>query len=176
MRRHTLFPQLRLALLHRGDDHVADTGVGQSVEMRAETVRLDDEETLRAAVVSAVHHRADRKTESQAEFCAGGSSTWNTPFVRTAKDIIGRVTHRGLLVPFYFREEDEEELAELGRTVKVHVTDAGVAKHQHTQVELVSTLNNALNWTRTPRRQCLQRDRCASVFKLIQRQLETPAG
>jgi hypothetical protein len=58
-------------------------------------------------------------------------------------------------------------LAELGRTVKVHVTDAGVAKHQHTQVELVSTLvstlNNALNWTRTPLRRCLQRDRCASV-------------
>jgi hypothetical protein len=26
-------------------------------------------------------------------------------------------------------------LAELGRTVKVHVTDAGVAKHQHTQVD-----------------------------------------
>ena len=41
--------------------------------MRAETVRLDNEERLGAAVVRAIHHGARRQTECKAELVAGGS-------------------------------------------------------------------------------------------------------
>jgi len=44
--------------------------------MGTETERLDEEERLGAAVVSAVEDGADGKTEGHSEFCARGSSTY----------------------------------------------------------------------------------------------------
>ena len=69
----TLLPQLGLTLLDGRDDHVANTSVRQPVEVRAEAVRLDDEQRLRAAVVRAVQHGADGQTEGEAELRSRGT-------------------------------------------------------------------------------------------------------
>lgn len=72
----TLLTQLRLALLHGCDHHVADTGVGETVQARTGAVRLDEKERLCAAVVRAVQHGASGKTHREAEFCARGNTSY----------------------------------------------------------------------------------------------------
>ena len=69
----TLLPQLGLTLLDGRDDHVANTSVRQPVEVRAEAVRLDDEQRLRTAVIRAVQHGADGQTEGEAELRSRGT-------------------------------------------------------------------------------------------------------
>ncbi len=69
---HGLLPELRLALLHGREHHVAHTGVGETIQARTEAVGLDEVEVLRAAVVRAVDDGADGQTEGDAEFGAGG--------------------------------------------------------------------------------------------------------
>lgn len=72
-RKLTLLPQLRLSFLHRGDEHVADTGIGETVQVGAGAEGLDDEERLSAAIVCAVDHGAGGQTESQTELVAGSA-------------------------------------------------------------------------------------------------------
>jgi hypothetical protein len=73
--RLTLFPQLGLSLLHRGNNHVANTSVGQPVEAGTETERFYDVQRLGATVVGAIDDGTDGQTESQTKFGAGSSST-----------------------------------------------------------------------------------------------------
>jgi hypothetical protein len=73
--RLTLFPQLGLSLLHRSDNHVTNTSVGQPVETGTETEGFNYVERLGATVVGAIDDGTDGQTESQTEFCARGSST-----------------------------------------------------------------------------------------------------
>ena len=63
MKKRTLLPQLWLPLLHGPNDHVAYTGIGESVQTRTETVGLDDVERACAAVVGAVDDGTRRETE-----------------------------------------------------------------------------------------------------------------
>lgn len=55
---NTLLAKIGLSLLHRGHDHVADTGSGQAVEARVDALDGDDVEVLGTRVVGAVHHGA----------------------------------------------------------------------------------------------------------------------
>ena len=66
----TLLPQLRLSLLHRANDHIANTSIGQPVEARTEAVRLDDVQRARTAVVGAVDDGTGRETERDSVFVA----------------------------------------------------------------------------------------------------------
>jgi len=72
----TLLPQLRLSLLHRSDDHITNTSVWEPIQVGTETKGLNEEKRLGATVVRAVDYGAYGQTESHAEFCASGSSTW----------------------------------------------------------------------------------------------------
>ena len=91
----TLLPQLGLSLLHGCDEHVANTGIGKSVKMRAETVRLDNEERLGAAVVRTIHHGARRQTECKAKLVAGGSRACTSrPSEHGAQRIARRATEK----------------------------------------------------------------------------------
>ena len=78
----TLLPQLGLSLLHRRNNHITNTGIGQPVEVRSESKRLDNEERLGTAVISAVQDRADGQTEGHAEFVAGSSCACIRPNLR----------------------------------------------------------------------------------------------
>lgn len=73
--RLTLLPQLGLSLLHRGDNHVANTSIRKPVEAGTETEGLDDVQRLGTAVVSAVDDCTDGETKGHAEFgtrCTSG--------------------------------------------------------------------------------------------------------
>lgn len=70
----TLLPELRLSLLHRSDDHVTDTSVGETVQVRTEAERLDNEERLGARVIRAVQHGAGGQTERDTVLVSGRGS------------------------------------------------------------------------------------------------------
>jgi hypothetical protein len=57
--RRTLLAEFWLALLHRGHDHVADTGIGKAIEMRAKAKGLYYEKRFCTAVVCAVEDCTD---------------------------------------------------------------------------------------------------------------------
>ncbi len=69
--KRTLLSQFRLSLLDRSDDHVTNTSIRESVEVGAESIRLDDEEGFGSAVVSAIDNCANWETECQTEFVTG---------------------------------------------------------------------------------------------------------
>ena len=69
----TLLPQLGLSLLDRRNNHVTDTGVGETVQVRASAVRLDNEERLGAAVVGAVEDGTGGETHGHPELVARGT-------------------------------------------------------------------------------------------------------
>jgi len=75
----TLLSQLGLSLLHRRNNHITNTSVGQPVEVRSESKRLNNEEGLGAAVVSAVQDCTDWQTKGHAEFVAGSSCACKRP-------------------------------------------------------------------------------------------------
>lgn len=58
----TLLPQFWFSLLHTGNNHVAHTGIWQSVQAGSKLVRLDNEKTLGAAVVDAVQDGTNGQT------------------------------------------------------------------------------------------------------------------
>lgn len=72
---HDLFLQIGLALLHRGDDHVADTGCGEAVQTALHALHGDHVQVLCPRVVGAVDHSANRKTEGHAEAIPGNTTT-----------------------------------------------------------------------------------------------------
>ena len=63
----TLLAELGLALLDSGEDHVADTGSGEPVQVTLDAVHGNDVEVLGSAVVSAVHDGSHGQTEGHAE-------------------------------------------------------------------------------------------------------------
>ena len=63
----TLLAELGLALLDGGEDHVADTGSGEPVQVTLDAVHGNDVEVLGSAVVSAVHDGSHGQTEGHAE-------------------------------------------------------------------------------------------------------------
>lgn len=68
--RSDLLPELRLALLDGGQDHVADAGGGQAIETALDLGDGDDVQVLGAGVVRAVHDGAHGQTEGHAELAA----------------------------------------------------------------------------------------------------------
>lgn len=72
----TLLPELRLSLLDGRDDHVAYTGIRETVKVRASAERLNDEERLGTAVVRAVEYGARGQTESQTELVSRCTRAW----------------------------------------------------------------------------------------------------
>lgn len=70
----TLLPQFRLSLLHRSDEHVANTSIGKSIETSTKAEGLDNKETFGAAVVSAIENSTSWETEGHPEFVARGTS------------------------------------------------------------------------------------------------------
>lgn len=74
--RRTLLPQLRLSLLHRRNNHVANTSIWQPVQASTEAERFDDVERLGAAVVSAVENCTNGQTESQSVLGSRCTTGW----------------------------------------------------------------------------------------------------
>lgn len=60
---HDLLSQFGLTLLDGGQNHVTDTGGGQSVKTSLDTFDGDDVKVLGSAVVGAVHDGAHGETE-----------------------------------------------------------------------------------------------------------------
>lgn len=71
----TLLTKFRLALLHRRHDHVTDSGIRETIQMRATAIGFYDIERLCAAVVGAVEDGADGQTEGNPEFVTSSSCT-----------------------------------------------------------------------------------------------------
>jgi len=64
----TLLPQLGLSLLHGSNNHVANTSIGQPVEVGTEAERFDEEQGLGTAVICAIDNSANGQTKGHAEF------------------------------------------------------------------------------------------------------------
>lgn len=73
--RHHLLAQLGLALLHRGHEHVASTGGGQTVQATLDAIDGDHEQVLGASVVGTVDNSAHGKTKRDAKLSASGTTT-----------------------------------------------------------------------------------------------------
>lgn len=65
--KRTLLAELGLALLDGGEDHVADTGGGEPVQVTLDAVDSNDVEVLGPAVVGAVHDGSHGQTEGHSE-------------------------------------------------------------------------------------------------------------
>ena len=66
----TLLTKFWFSLLHRRHDHVTDTSIGKTVQVRAKAKGLDDIKGLCAAVVCTVEDGTDGQTEGKAELVA----------------------------------------------------------------------------------------------------------
>ena len=75
-----LLPQLRLALLDGGKEHVTDGARGESVELGTDASASDHVQVLGSSVVSAVHDRCDgqRVGNLQLDSVASSSSYKHT--------------------------------------------------------------------------------------------------
>jgi hypothetical protein len=71
--RHRLLAKFWLSLLHGRHNHVTDTGIRKTIQMRAKTEGFYDKERLCAAVVCTVEDGTDGQTEGQPEFVASSS-------------------------------------------------------------------------------------------------------
>lgn len=96
LRGRTLFAQFRLAFLHTRNNHIAHRSIRQPIQSRAKPIGLDDEQTLRTAVVGTIEHGAHGQTERNAEFRPSTGSTYSK------SEQIARLIQR---------EEDEEEVS-----------------------------------------------------------------
>lgn len=90
----TLLPEFGLPLLHGRDDHVADTSVGETVEVGASAVRLDHVEGLGAAVVGTVEDGSGGETHSHPKLVAGGTCACSS-CVRVVQGIGGEAKEVG---------------------------------------------------------------------------------
>jgi hypothetical protein len=73
----TLLPQFRLALLDRSNNHITHTSIWQSVQTSAESIRFNEIEGFRAAVVSTIQDGTSGETESNSEFVAGCTAAYS---------------------------------------------------------------------------------------------------
>lgn len=71
----TFFPELRLSLLHRAHDHVANTSCGKAVQAAFDATDGHDEQVLGTRVVCAVKHSTDWQTQGDPVLLAGSSCT-----------------------------------------------------------------------------------------------------
>jgi len=71
----TLLTKFWLAFLHRCHDHVTDSGIRKTIQMRATTIGFYDIERLCTAVVGAVEDGTDGQTEGKPEFVTSSSCT-----------------------------------------------------------------------------------------------------
>lgn len=71
----TLLTKFWLALLHRRHDHVTDSCIRKTIQMRATAIGFYDIERLCAAVVGAVEDGTDGQTEGNPEFVTSSSCT-----------------------------------------------------------------------------------------------------
>ena len=69
----TLLAKFWLSLLHGRHNHVTDTGIRKTIQMRAKTERFYDKERLCAAVVCTVEDSTDGQTEGKPEFVSSSS-------------------------------------------------------------------------------------------------------
>jgi hypothetical protein len=75
-RKLTFLSEFRFTLFDRCHDHITHTSIGQSIKMGTETKWSNQEDGLGTTVICAIEDSADWETESQTEFCAGGSTTY----------------------------------------------------------------------------------------------------
>jgi CRISPR/Cas system-associated endoribonuclease Cas2 len=71
----TLLTKFWLTLLHRRHDHVTDSGIRETIQMRATAIGFDDIERLCAAVVGAVEDGTDGQTEGKPKLVTRSSCT-----------------------------------------------------------------------------------------------------
>lgn len=74
---HDLLPQVRLSLLYRGHNHVANGSGWQPVQAPLHSLDGNDIQILGSSIVGTIHHGAYRQTQWHPKLVPGGtSSTW----------------------------------------------------------------------------------------------------